>query len=71
MVLTAGYILWMIQRAMFGERPEHHNKLTDASIPEMIPIAILIVSIIGVGIYPSIISDIFVGGIEPIVEALN
>ena len=73
-VLTAGYILWMIQRAMFGERPAHHDKLTDASLPEMIPIAILIVSIVGVGIYPSIISDMFVKGLEPIilsVEALN
>ncbi|GIS63947.1 MAG: hypothetical protein CM1200mP3_01950 [Chloroflexota bacterium] len=40
----------------------------------MIPIAILIVSIVGVGIYPSIISDMFVKGLEPIilsVEALN
>ncbi|GIS63948.1 MAG: hypothetical protein CM1200mP3_01960 [Chloroflexota bacterium] len=24
-VLTPGYILWMIQRAMFGERPAHHE----------------------------------------------
>jgi len=70
-VLTAGYILWMIQRVMFGPRPAHHNTLTDASIPEMIPIAILVVSIFVVGIYPATISDVFNTGLNPIVGELT
>lgn len=73
-VLTAGYILWMIQRAMFGKRPTKFDSLSDAQIHEMIPIAMLIISIIFVGIYPAFISDIFTLGLEPIVasvEAIN
>ena len=70
-VLTAGYILWMIQRVMFGPRPAHHNNLTDASLPEMIPIAILVTSIFVVGIYPAAISDVFNSGLNPIVDELS
>ena len=73
-VLTAAYILWMIQRTIFGPRPEHHNNLLDASLPEMVPVAILVVAIISVGIYPSVISEMFSTGLEPIitsVKALN
>lgn len=62
-ILTAGYILWMIQRSIFGPRPTHHDNLTDATLPEMIPIAILVVSIIGLGIYPEFVSNIFSEGI--------
>ena len=73
-VLTAAYILWMIQRTIFGPRPEHHNNLPDASLPEMVPVAILVVAIMSVGIYPSVISEMFSTGLEPIitsVKALN
>jgi len=70
-VLTAGYILWMIQRSMFGPVNKKHGDLTDATFVEAIPIAILIVSIIGVGIYPSLISDMLADGITPIINAVR
>ena len=70
-VLTAAYILWMIQRTIFGPRPEHHNNLLDASLPEMVPVAILVVAIISVGIYPSVISEMFSTGLEPIVTSMK
>ena len=69
-VLTAGYILWMVQRTVFGLEIKRYATINDATIPEIIPIAILIVTIISVGIYPAFISDIFRDGIVPIVEAL-
>ena len=69
-VLTAGYILWMVQRTVFGLEIKRYATINDATIPEIIPIAILIVAIISVGIYPAFISDIFRDGIVPIVEAL-
>jgi len=70
-VLTAGYILWMIQRSMFGKRPEKFDSLSDAKAHEIIPITMLIISIIFVGVYPSFISDIFTLGIEPIASAVG
>ena len=69
-VLTAGYILWMVQRTVFGLEIKRYATINDATIPEIIPIAILIVTIISVGIYPAFISDIFRDGIVPIVEAI-
>jgi NADH-quinone oxidoreductase subunit M len=69
-VLTAGYILWMVQRTVFGLEIKRYATISDATIPEMIPVAILIVAIISVGIFPGFISDIFKDGITPIVEAL-
>ena len=70
-VLTAGYILWMIQRSVFGPVNKKHSALTDATFVEAIPIAILVVSIIGVGIYPSLISDMLADGITPIINAVR
>jgi NADH-quinone oxidoreductase subunit M len=73
-VLAAGYILWMIQRSMFGPLPTRFNSLSDATWAELIPITILVISIISIGIYPSIISDMFSEGLKPItiaIEAIN
>ena len=70
-VLTAGNILWMIQRVMFGPQLLRHNNLSDASIPEMIPVAILVASILVVGIYPAVISDVFNTGLDPIVGEIT
>ena len=70
-VLTEGYILWMIQRVKFGPQMLRHNNLSDASIPEMIPVAILVASILVVGIYPAVISDVFNTGLDPIVGEIT
>ena len=70
-VLTAGYVLWMIQRTLFQNKLEKFNALEDASIGEMFPIFVLIISIIGIGIFPSIISDMFSSGLQPIISNLQ
>lgn len=62
-VLTSGYILWMIQRIMYGPKLDRFDKTVDASVYEMIPVVLLIISILFVGLYPSFISDIFKNGI--------
>tara|TARA_A100001037_G_scaffold306693_1_gene354127 strand:- start:24443 stop:25933 length:1491 start_codon:yes stop_codon:yes gene_type:complete len=62
-VLTSGYILWMIQRIMYGPQLERFKNISDASIYEMIPVVILIISILFVGLYPSFITEIFKNGI--------
>ena len=70
-VLTAGYILWMIQRVMFGPRNSRMDELTDATPLEMAPVAALIIAIMVVGIFPSTVVDVFSMGVAPIVDSLQ
>jgi NADH:ubiquinone oxidoreductase subunit 4 (subunit M) len=49
---------------MFGPERERFAQIGDATAVQVIPIGLLIVSIIGVGIYPAFVSDVFTEGIE-------
>ena len=70
-VITAGYILWMIERTLFREPRERFSDIKDASRFEMIPMLLLLFVIIAVGVYPSIISDLFnEGSIEIMQNAI-
>ncbi len=70
-VITAGYILWMIQRTLFGPAKERFDSIRDATVLEMVPLLVLVVAIIAVGIYPAFISDAFTLGVDPIVQAIQ
>ena len=70
-VLAAGYILWTLQRVMFGPIKERFADITDVSGMQYVPIALLVIAIIVVGIYPSFISDVFASGVEPIAQSLE
>ncbi len=70
-VIAAGYILWMVERTFFGPRRERFADLTDASFVEAVPLALMVVSIIGIGVWPSILTDVFESGLAPMVAALN
>ena len=69
-VLAAGYILWTLQRVMFGPLRERFADLTDASPIQYVPIAALIIAIIAVGVFPGPLADMFAAGVQPIVDAL-
>ena len=69
-VITAGYILWMVQRTMFGPAKERFGNARDATVAEMVPIFVLVAAVIGVGVYPSIISDTFAAEMTKVAEAL-
>lgn len=70
-VITAGYILWMSQRTLFGPMNNRWTKLTDATKLELIPIGMLVAAILIFGIYPAFLTDLFKMGIEPIVAMVN
>ncbi len=70
-ILAAGYILWMIQRTMFGPRQTRWDSLTDASVVEAVPVALLVISIVAVGIYPAWLTEVFRDGLAPIVSSYN
>ncbi|MCE2499521.1 MAG: NADH-quinone oxidoreductase subunit M [Dehalococcoidia bacterium] len=70
-ILAAGYILWMLQRTLFGPRPSRWDDLSDASPVELVPVALLVVSIVVVGVYPAWLTDVFRDGLAPIVSSYN
>ena len=70
-VLAAGYILWMMQRTLFGPDLPRFSTLSDASLVEAVPLVLLIISIVVVGVYPAILTTVFESGLNPMVEVMN
>ena len=70
-ILAAGYILWMLERSLFGPPRERFADLSDASLLEAVPLVLLVVSIILVGVYPSLLTGVFERGIGPMVDLIN
>ncbi|MGD0794375.1 MAG: NADH-quinone oxidoreductase subunit M [Dehalococcoidales bacterium] len=70
-VLTAGYILWMLQRAFFGPVKEEFKEVKDADNLEKVYMFVLVAVIMLVGIYPAILTDVFKMGIAPIVKLIG
>jgi NADH-quinone oxidoreductase subunit M len=70
-VLTAGYILWMIQRVFWGELSERWNDIGDATAWwERAPLLAMVTVILLVGIYPAVMLDLLETGVVPIAERL-
>ena len=74
-VLAAGYILWMTQRALFGDnrlekddKTYDFNSLKDASYFDLLPAFIITIPIILIGIWPNIFIDFFDLGIKEIIR---
>ena len=67
-VLAAGYILWTMQRTFFGPRNDRFDDLEDANFLDMIPVAALVVSIIAIGVFPKIVTEVFKVGISEVVR---
>ena len=67
-VITAGYILWTLQRSLFGPAIDRFENVRDASPVEMVPIFLLVAAILVVGVYPALISDPFTAGVKSILE---
>jgi NADH-quinone oxidoreductase subunit M len=71
-LLSAGYVTWMVQRVFFGPRNERWASLPDADQWwERAPMAALVLVIVGVGIYPAIVVDVLDAGTVNIVRALG
>jgi NADH-quinone oxidoreductase subunit M len=65
-VVTAGYILWMVQRVFYGEVKEEFNSVKDADAVEVVYMVAFVAAIMLVGIYPAILTDVIKLGIMPI-----
>lgn len=69
-VITAGYILWMLQRTFYNEPQEKFEGVPDADPLEIAMAACFLLAIISIGIYPSFITDVIKIGVAPIVGGL-
>ena len=70
-VLAAGYILWAVQRIFTGPPSERWSDLTDADEWwEYAAMGGMLVFIVGVGVYPQLLTDVVESGIAPIANAL-
>ena len=71
-LLTAGYILWMVQRVFFGPRNPRWEGLSDATAWwEQIPMAALVAVILAVGMYPARLVDVIDNGVLRILTQLG
>ena len=62
-LITAGYILWTLQRTLFGPMPQRWANLSDATLVEAVAPTLLVVAILVVGIYPAFLTDVFSTGV--------
>jgi NADH-quinone oxidoreductase subunit M len=70
-LLSAGYILWMVQRVMFGPKNPRWAELPDATAWwEQLPMAAMLAVILAVGIYPARLMDLIDQAILPIARRL-
>jgi NADH-quinone oxidoreductase subunit M len=64
-LLSAGYILWTVQRVFFGPRNHDWDHLPDTTAWwEQLSMAALVGVIIGVGVYPATIVDVLESGVR-------
>lgn len=70
-VITATYVLRVVQFVFFGPRKEEWDHLTDAKGIEMVPIVILISVLILFGLFPAPMTDLINIGVEPLIAKIQ
>ena len=72
-ILTAGYILWAIQRVYLGAeyKGPHPESITPITGRETAIATILLVMAIWFGIYPAVMLDVMDGSIAELVQAMD
>ncbi len=70
-VITAGYILWMLQRVFYGSVLEKFNGVVDADNREKVYMFVFVAVIMLVGIYPAVLTDVIKVGVVPIMSLLG
>jgi len=70
-VLVAGYLLWAIQRAIFGGfELETDYEVTTAPMHDIAPLAVLLGLVILLGVQPDLIYEVIQDAVQPLTEQL-
>lgn len=67
-VVTAGYLLWMLERVFMGPISEKWSHLGDARPLELFYVSVMVAVIVGIGIFPTVLTDIIKVGVVPMVQ---
>ena len=70
-VITAIYVLRVVQKVFFGPRNSRWDHLTDAHGVEMVPIVVLCGVLVLFGIFPSLLVDPINVGVGPLVAKIT
>ena len=71
-VLSAGYILWTVERVLHGPPSDRWRDLTDATAWwEVTAMASLVIAILAVGVYPALLTRAVEAGVAPIAQILE
>ena len=70
-VITAGYILWMLQRVFYGPPLEKFDGVPDADNVDKVCIFSFVGAIMLVGLYPAILTDVIKLGVMPIMKLVG
>ena len=69
--LSASYMTLFIKRVFFGPLPEHLKDAKDPSMVMLIPMALMAIIAVVIGIYPKIILDLIVPGVNHLSSMLG
>jgi NADH-quinone oxidoreductase subunit M len=70
-VLTAGYMLWTLQRVFLGQPNEKWKNLPDIDARETLTLVPLAVIVIVLGVYPSLMIDLMTTSLNHLVDIVN
>jgi NADH-quinone oxidoreductase subunit M len=72
-VVTAAYVLRVVQRVFFGDFDEHkwHGAVGDVTVLDKVALGILVFWLILVGVFPSVMQPMIQYGMEPIARLLG
>ncbi len=70
-VLTAAYMLWVLQRMFFGNLPEKWNDLTDLNFKEYATLIPLLIVVIFLGVYPAPVLNMMSTSVNQLVDFVS
>jgi NADH-quinone oxidoreductase subunit M len=70
-MLTVGYLLWMVRRVVFGPLNEERADMKDLTLSEGLSMAPLCVLIVFVGVYPQVLVGVMSTSVEALVRLVG
>ena len=70
-LVTAAYIFLVIRRVFFGEIPSELLKVDDVTVMDKIAIGLLVATMIGLGLFPSLLSTMIQTGVNHVLSLLG
>jgi NADH-quinone oxidoreductase subunit M len=70
-LVTAAYIFLVIRRVFFGELPPDLLRIEDVSVLDKVTIGLLVAIMVGLGIFPSLLSTMIQTGVNHVLSLLG